>query len=78
MLKINLYLYIQIILSNFISYIYSHQVIKEINNVPELKQYLKDFPKAVIEIYTPTCPHCIDFAPKYEEIANIVIFFKLV
>lgn len=47
-------------------------LIKEINDVTYLQNYLKHKGKAIIEIYSPSCPHCVEFAPKYEEIAEIV------
>ena len=46
-------------------------LVKEINNIKLLKEFLYENQKLILEIYSPTCPHCIDFAPKYEALAKI-------
>jgi thiol-disulfide isomerase/thioredoxin len=46
-------------------------LIREINNINLLKEFLVSNQKLILEIYSPTCPHCVEFAPKYETLAKI-------
>jgi thiol-disulfide isomerase/thioredoxin len=46
-------------------------LVKEINDINTLQLFLKHNPKCILEIYSPTCPHCIEFAPKYETLSEI-------
>lgn len=58
---------------NLISNSSSNEFVKEINNIEELKKFLEDKKKCLLEIYSPTCPHCVDFAPKYELLSELYV-----
>ena len=45
--------------------------VKEINDMPSIKKFLQENKKAIVEFFLPSCPHCVEFAPKYETLATI-------
>jgi thiol-disulfide isomerase/thioredoxin len=44
----------------------------EINDIDYLRSFLVEKKKAILEVYSPTCPHCMEFAPTYDELAKTV------
>jgi thiol-disulfide isomerase/thioredoxin len=44
----------------------------EINDINYLKTFLKEKKKAFIDVYSPSCPHCLEFAPIYDQLAKTV------
>jgi thiol-disulfide isomerase/thioredoxin len=52
----------------------SKESVLQITDINILKSLLNEKQKAFIDIYLPTCPHCSDFAPIYNNLAQTVNF----
>jgi hypothetical protein len=57
--------------------IQNNHTVLEINNIKRLKEFLNYTKTCFVEIFSPTCSHCVQFAPKYEEIAKMVNIFLI-
>jgi thiol-disulfide isomerase/thioredoxin len=47
----------------------------EINDINYLRSFLIEKSKVFIDVYSPTCPHCVEFAPVYYELAKTVMIY---